>query len=577
MLFVECGTGEVRLLVGVIYRSPNSPPDNNANLSSLIRGLDDIRKAHPRILLVGDFNYPEIDWNRGTCGKAITHPARDFLSATQDAFLSQLQLEPTRIRDGQTSNCLDLVLTSTDNIVSEINILPGVGRSDHVTLLLKLLISNTNTPTPPARFTYEKGDYAAMRLLLAAVDWDEELSGLNTETAWKRFKHIVKEAEERCIPQRRSTGKHKGRAWMDAETLECVRKKHRLFREWQQTRHGHDEQKKAKTKALYIKAKDQASGACRKAARQIEREVAANAKHNPKVFWSYVRSKTSKRTGIAELERTDGSKATTDTEKAETLNKFFQSVYTTESLHNMPPAPVYDVRQHLQTVTISEERVTELLANLHPNKAPGPDGIHSRILKELAEEITKPICKIFDMSLNEGTLPAEWRTATVTPIFKKGRKQDPGNYRPVSLTCVLCNVMEKLVRQSVVEHLEQNKLISDEKHGFVRGRSCITQLLDVLDDWTTALEEGYSIDAIYMDFRKAFDSVPHCRLMSKLEALGIRGQVLQWIRAFLRGRSQRVLVTETRHHRHLLLAVSRKRTYLGRHSSSCTSTIFHGL
>ena len=133
-------------------------------------------------------------------------------------------------------------------------------------------------------------------------------------------------------------------------------------------------------------------------------------------------------------------------------------------------------------------------------------------------------------------------TATVTPIFKKGRKQDPGNYRPVSLTCVLCKVMEKLVRQSVVEHLEQNKLISDEQHGFVRGRSCITQLLDVLDDWTTALEEGYSIDAIYMDFRKAFDSVPHCRLMSKLEALGIRGQVLQWIRAFLRGRSQRVLV-----------------------------------
>ena len=126
----------------------------------------------------------------------------------------------------------------------------------------------------------------------------------------------------------------------------------------------------------------------------------------------------------------------------------------------------------------------------------------------------------------------------MTPIFKKGRKQDPGNYRPVSLTCVLCKVMEKLIRQSVVEHLEQNKLISDEQHGFVRGRSCITHLLDVLDDWTTALEEGYSIDAIYMDFRKAFDSVPHCRLMSKLEALGIRGQVLPGIR----GRSQRVLV-----------------------------------
>ena len=116
----------------------------------------------------------------------------------------------------------------------------------------------------------------------------------------------------------------------------------------------------------------------------------------------------------------------------------------------------------------------EQLANLHPNKAPVPDGIHPRILKELAEEITRPVCKIFDMSLNEGTLPAEWRTATVTPIFTKGRKQDPGNDRPLSLTCTRCKVTEKLIRQSVVEHLERNNFISDEQHGFVRGRNHAT-------------------------------------------------------------------------------------------------------
>ena len=182
----------------------------------------------------------------------------------------------------------------------------------------------------------------------------------------------------------------------------------------------------------------------------MERKVYANAKHNSKVFWSYVRSKTSKRTGIADLERTDGSKATTDTEKTETLNKFFQNVYTTESLHSKQPAPVYNVRQHLQTVTVSEERVAELLANLHPNKAPGPDGIRPRILNELAEVITRPVYKISDISLNEETLPAEWRTATVTPIFKKGRQQDPGNYRPVSLPCIPCTVTEQLAQQSVV-------------------------------------------------------------------------------------------------------------------------------
>ena len=139
-------------------------------------------------------------------------------------------------------------------------------------------------------------------------------------------------------------------------------------------------------------------------------------------------------------------------------------------------------------------------------------------------------------------MPEDWKISIVTPIFKKGKKKDPTNYQPVSLTSVLCKVMEKLVRASIVDHFEQNNLISKDQHGFVKGRSCVTHLLEVMDDWTTALEEGSSIDVIYMDFKKAFDSVPHSRLISKLNALGVQGRILKWTAAFLTGRSQRVQV-----------------------------------
>ena len=144
VMFVEYGHGEERTLIGLFYGSPNSSEANKAHLPSLIRSIDQLRRTYPRILLIGDFNYPDIDWNTQTCDKATTHPTSNFLIATQDYFLSQIQLQPTRVRDGQASNCLDLVLTSTEELVTEIDILPGIGKSDHLTLRLDLRHTNAS-------------------------------------------------------------------------------------------------------------------------------------------------------------------------------------------------------------------------------------------------------------------------------------------------------------------------------------------------------------------------------------------------------------------------------------------------
>jgi len=160
----------------------------------------------------------------------------------------------------------------------------------------------------------------------------------------------------------------------------------------------------------------------------------------------------------------------------------------------------------------------------------------------LAEVISVTVAELFNKSLKSGEVPQDWKMANVTAVHKKGKKSSPSNYRPVSLTVNLCKIFESIMRDSIIEHLEKHKLISGSQHGFVRNRSCLTNLLSFMEEITKYLDSGYPVDILYLDFQKAFDKVPHCRLVSKLAAHGISGDVLKWIENWLRGRKQRVVL-----------------------------------
>jgi len=138
--------------------------------------------------------------------------------------------------------------------------------------------------------------------------------------------------------------------------------------------------------------------------------------------------------------------------------------------------------------------------------------------------------------------PLRLETSICSPIFKKGSRYDPNSYHPASLTSQVCKVLEFFVSSSITEFLAQNGLISQQQHGFVKVRSCLTNLLTALNDWTSAMDSGTGTDIIFLDFQKAFDTVPHCRLIKKLDAYGIKGKLLLWIKDFLRNRSQQVVL-----------------------------------
>jgi hypothetical protein len=138
------------------------------------------------------------------------------------------------------------------------------------------------------------------------------------------------------------------------------------------------------------------------------------------------------------------------------------------------------------------------------------------LLKKLVDVISGPLTKVMQALLRDSIVPEDWRIANVTPIFKKGRKTDPGNYRPVSLTSVSCQLMEGIIKDQIVTHLEKNRLVRATQRGFMRGKSCTSNLLSFLEKVTAELDKGEAMDVVYLDFAKAFDTVPHERLMKKL-------------------------------------------------------------
>ena len=149
---------------------------------------------------------------------------------------------------------------------------------------------------------------------------------------------------------------------------------------------------------------------------------------------------------------------------------------------------------------------------------------------------------IFIKSFNTGNIPKDWKRANVVPIFKSGNKQDVRNYRPISLTSVIGKIFETIVKRQIVSWLEVNSLICGDQHGFRNNRSCLTNLLEFYDRVTRALDNGDSIDVVYLDFQKAFDRVSHPKLLKKLRDIGIGGKLIAWIRNWLNQREQRVNV-----------------------------------
>jgi len=266
--------------------------------------------------------------------------------------------------------------------------------------------------------------------------------------------------------------------------------------------------------------------------------VCKQSNANPKQFWRWINSVNP----IPALHNS-GITVTKDSDKASLFNKYFCSVFTKEDTSNLDSLiPETSMPTIIDDIQITPDEVHTELCGLDTSKACGPDNITPFLLKNTADFICVPLYKLFNKSLSTGALPFDWVWGNVVPVHKRNDKHNPCNYRPISLTSVLMKVFERIIHRHLICILERHHLINPSQSGFRWKRSTVTLLTEAVDDWSLSLEKRDTMHCLLLDFAKAFELVPHEWLLLKLHSLGIRGNMLSWLRFFLTSRKQRVVI-----------------------------------
>jgi len=518
------------LLVGAIYRSPSSSEDNNRRLNELLIRATSVNDSH--LLVAGDFNFKDIDWELKEC-LSNDQQQLSFLECFNDCYLYQHVLEPTRYREGNQPSILDLVCSNEEQMIDSIQYMEPLGKSDHVMLSFTFNCYSTDDQEFSPRYVYHKGDYDKLNQLLVQSDWEVHADD-DIDTLWSKFKDNLQDAVSASIPMTKPGSKVKKKKWLNSAAIKAVSDKRKAWKKYKYCKNESNHQ-------IYVQKRNIATNKCRLAKRNFEKLICQNVKEDPKSFWKYIRTQCKTKSVIGDIEDS-GTLISDSKTKADLFNKFFSGVFINEDKDDVPQLESRIFNDELKDIVVTSDIVKKKLLRLNHSKSPGGDQIHPRILKENAEVICDYLSIMFQMSINVGHLPEDWRSAIVVPLHKKGSKKKVENFRPVSLTSIVCKLLESIVRDYIMSHMDSNNLFIIHQHGFRPKHSCVTQLLEVIDEWYEILDEGGNIDTVYLDFQKAFDTVPHRRLMNKLYSYGIRGKVQQWIENFLSNRKQHVKI-----------------------------------
>ena len=375
-----------------------------------------------------------------------------------------------------------------------------------------------------------------MKQYFAHTEWSAFDEASTANDKWNLFLEIYNDGVRQHVPRmnRREVMRSD---WFDRRCMEARSKRDKMWNKWKRNR-------RPSLWENYKGARNDYVRLCRETKRNYEKDIVDKCKDQPKLFYRFINGKLKKKEGISKLE-VDDLEYIKAADMAEVMNDSFQKVFTLEDDFN-DQEEISMEGSTLNEIEVSVDEVKKMLNDLDVRKAHGPDGVSNWVLKECSNELSTRIHSIIDCSLKEGKFPADWKKANIVPIYKGGKREDPMNYRPVSLTSVVAKICERAVKDKWMEYLETNTVLSDKQFGFRKGRSTTNNLISFYSRVIDIIQErdGWA-DCIYLDLKKAFDKVPHKRLVWKLRKEGgVGGKLLAWMEDFLKDREMRTVIRD---------------------------------
>ncbi|CAH8633551.1 unnamed protein product, partial [Dicrocoelium dendriticum] len=518
-LWLTISVNQQQLLMGCIYNAPNGSQEDLELLTLAFECAAGLPFLHK--LIGGDFNLPSISWPIGTAPLKY----HNLISCIQMNGWQQQVSRPTR---GEST--LDLIFSLGIPAIS-VNVLDEFPGSDHRVIKCCLRLRMADVQKTKHYRLFNSVNWDSFKDLVRSMNWDKFFLSSCPQHATDLFYSIIGFCIDSAIPLKcayQTKPKSDRKALKAARKLHKIRQKFKLTADFalllQQSKLV-EEQRHQRDKTLILEEYKALNGPSKTA------ELA-------KLF----RARGSRCSdNLSFITTPDGTYYDAPDDICEAFSAYFAESMLTES-SDTPTFITPHNNEGLCTVEFTIAKITSQVARLYSSTCAGPDGIPPCLIKRSGSDFLLLLLNLFTLSFNNGVYPTQWKTSVVIPRHKNGAAHEVKNFRPINHTPIVSRIMERIVKNELFIFLNKANIISNSQHGFMQGRSCATCQTDFLNHTTAAIDNGNSVVILFLDMQKAFDRVPHRRLLNKLKAIGIGEPMFSWLSSYLIGRQQVVRI-----------------------------------